>query len=768
MKLAIAAIVKNEADSLVEWLAFHLAVGASHFLIADNESNDGTYELLEPLAASGLVTLVSVPTVDEPPQLTAYQKLLNKCPKDVDLVAFIDADEYLLPGSEASGADHTSLGLLPWLEERFASAKVGALALNWACFGSNDAKFRDEGLVVERFTKRAKQAFGPNHHFKSVVRPTWVERFANPHYALLKQGEYVNALGQPLVPRIGENKQPRIGLSEQVVWEGARINHYLVKSVEEFVLGKAKRGSAATPNYTKQREYFLRHDRNDSECLMAAAWAPEVQQRITWLQQKIAAAAELTPAPESAGASFDLKRWLKRKVKAWSSSSADGKPIERWALDFPSQQRGSRFMPSGRVVQGWLLLPAPLAEMQAQVRIVAEWKEAFELSHPLEIDRPDVIENVLEESAEAHPQRRCGFRFTVPPRLSQLTLSLALGDERWLLQEVNIDISDAATGQSLKVIEGKQGWLFLDNDTNGSVDQFMGRMHLTENGAAGWKTYLTQSAELAASTPWALLVAPSKESVMGKRYHPRMEGMGGPMHQLLALPEASDVVYPVEALKALADGAFIPTDTHWTHKGAMVAAVVLAAKLGVPEADCKALFAHDTYQLKNMGGDLGNKLSPKQTADVEVLTSFNHNRYKTYENGLPNFGRILVIEYAEALVPGTCLIFGSSSSYSMLNYLSRIFARLVFVHSAGNLDPALVKAVAPDYLAAQTNARFVVQIPSASHSIEAVIQQKSASLDDKGLQAVSEKRVVASDDYLQKIGLLAWEKLSVRLFNNGF
>ncbi len=36
-------------------------------------------------------------------------------------------------------------------------------------------------------------------------------------------------------------------MSESVCWDGARINHYLVKSVEEFVLGKARRGSAATP-----------------------------------------------------------------------------------------------------------------------------------------------------------------------------------------------------------------------------------------------------------------------------------------------------------------------------------------------------------------------------------------------------------------------------------------------------------------------------------------------------------------------------------------
>ncbi len=81
LKLAIAAIVKNERDSLPEWMAFHLSVGASHFLIADNESDDGTHEWLADLAKAGLVTLLSVPTQGQPPQLQAYQRLLEHCPR---------------------------------------------------------------------------------------------------------------------------------------------------------------------------------------------------------------------------------------------------------------------------------------------------------------------------------------------------------------------------------------------------------------------------------------------------------------------------------------------------------------------------------------------------------------------------------------------------------------------------------------------------------------------------------------------------------------
>ena len=768
MKLAIAAIVKNELDSLSEWMAFHLAVGASHFLIADNESSDGTYELLDALSKTGLVTLISVPTGSTPPQLLAYQQLLGSCPDGIDLVAFVDADEYLLPTppAVAVAADKApEFPLLAWLEKQFASKEVGAMALNWACFGSNGAKFRDEGLVIERFTQRAKQAFGPNHHFKSVVRPSYVEKFDNPHYARLNRGHYINAVGEPVEARLDKQGKPRMGLSEQIVWEGARINHYLVKSVEEFVVGKAKRGSAATPNYTKQRDYFMRHDRNDETCLGAAEMAPQVEQHMQWLQQTTGIAPEALQAAAQANAAkarsgaFDLKRWLKRRLKEGiSSNGGDALPVEQWALDYPSEQRGSRFMPSGRVVQGWVLLPEALKEMQSEVLIVAEWQSAFELCHPLEIERPDVIENVLKVPAKQHPSLNCGFRFTVPPRLGRFRLWLALGEQCWLLQDVSFDTQDAKLSEQLKVLEGKQGWLFLDNDTNGSVDQFMGRMRLTKAGVEGWQAYLTQTAKVAAKRPWALLVAPSKESVMGASYHPRKEGSNGPMHQVLSLNAAHDVVYPVPELKALGDSAFIPTDTHWTHKGAMAATIALAEKLGVDPAACQTLFQKDRYKDKTMGGDLGNKLTPKQTSTIEVLISFNHVRYKVFDNGLPNFGRLMVMEYPDALVAGTCLVFGSSSSYSMFNYLCRIFKRFVFVHSAGNIDPALVAAVAPDYLAAQTNARFVVQVPSSDQSLLELIRDKRARLDSEEQAMVEKRQVLAKPDdvLLAELNLTPW------------
>ncbi|QFU01720.1 hypothetical protein FIU83_08720 [Halomonas sp. THAF5a] len=759
MKLAVAAIVKNEADSLPEWLAYHRLVGACHFLIADNGSSDGTRELL---AARGDVTLLDVPTVGKtPPQLAAYERLLSACPPQIEVLAFIDADEFLLPMDEATPASADTQrvpSLLPWLERRFADESVGAVVLNWACFGSAGEVFREPGLVVERFTRRGSQAFGPNRHYKSLVRPQCVSGFDNPHHVRLSRGRHVDARGEPLRLRTDREGRERPGLSEEVVWEGARVNHYLVKSVEEFLAGKSKRGSAAQSGYVKGRSYFERHDRNEERCERAASLAPR-------LKEAMAA----PPAAESGQVwgeaaiewPLELVRRLGRRVRDTMGSTQDAPPF-RWALDYPSEQRAPWCLPSGRVVQGWVLLPDELAEAAPRVRVVARWLPEHELCHPLEIERPDVIEAVLGEAPEVHPQRSCGFRFTVPARLAHFHLELVLDDRRWPLQDVRCRPVEADDAGPLKVVEGRAGWLFLDNDTNASVDQYRGRVRLTERGLAGWQTYLSGLARLAAEvgSPWTMLVAPAKETVMGARYHPVKQEAGQPVDQLLALPEALGIVHPVSALEALGDDAFIRTDTHWTQRGAMTATVELAVSLGLARDAVVKTFADDRYATRAMGGDLGNKLSPRQTCEVAMLKSFSFVRHRVYDNGLPNFGRLLVIAYPEALMEGTCLVFGSSSTNSMFHFLSRLFRRVIFIHSAGNLDPEVVAATRPDYLVVQTNARFLVQVPALDQSLSRMICDKVARLDEQEFARVEERAIEAAESDLEAWGLARWQCLA--------
>ncbi|MGF1615614.1 MAG: glycosyltransferase family 2 protein, partial [Gammaproteobacteria bacterium] len=90
-------------------------IGFDHFIIADNGSDDGTGELLAALATLGVVTLLHFPTrKKQKPQLPAYSRILRACPSCVDVLAFVDADEFILP---LDGAD----SIVPLAERLFAS-----------------------------------------------------------------------------------------------------------------------------------------------------------------------------------------------------------------------------------------------------------------------------------------------------------------------------------------------------------------------------------------------------------------------------------------------------------------------------------------------------------------------------------------------------------------------------------------------------------------------------------------------------------------------
>ncbi|RVE14847.1 glycosyltransferase family 92 protein (plasmid) [Escherichia coli] len=298
MNLYIAAIVKDEFAGLLEWIAYHRVLGVNGFVIADNGSRDGSRELLASLARLGIVTVIDQPdVVNQKPQLPAYERILRSCDRNIDLLAFIDADEFLLPLS-------ADVNVVDFLASQFTDESVSAIALNWAIFGSSGELFAEEGLVTERFTRHAPIKFNVHHNFKSVVKPERVNHFHNPHCAYLRYGRYIDALGNDLVlhPKHGH------GVSAEVVWNGVRVNHYAVKSLEEFLLGKHLRGSAASANRVKHKAYFKAHDRNDETCQLAAALAPKVKAEIAALQAQLDALPEEVSPQKS-------DSWLATRVK---------------------------------------------------------------------------------------------------------------------------------------------------------------------------------------------------------------------------------------------------------------------------------------------------------------------------------------------------------------------------------------------------------------------------------------------------------------------
>lgn len=253
VRLAVGAIVKDEAPYLLEWIAFHRVTGFSRFFIADNASIDGTTEMLAALEAAGVVDRIDfADTYGVPPQLPAYREILRRHGSDADWIAFIDADEFLEPMPP-----HRSTA--PAVATLDARPEIGAIAVNWAVYGSSGAERAASGLVIERFTGRAFRRWPVNRHFKSIVRPAAVASTgATPHdFVLHPPFEIVHADGAPLERNtLGE------GMSGRVAWEALRLNHYVIKSREEYVTIKAPRGRATVSGW-RAAAFFDDHDRNE-------------------------------------------------------------------------------------------------------------------------------------------------------------------------------------------------------------------------------------------------------------------------------------------------------------------------------------------------------------------------------------------------------------------------------------------------------------------------------------------------------------------------
>ena len=254
-RLAIGAIMKNEAPYILEWVAYHRVLGIDRFYVADNASDDGTTELLKALASLGIVRHVPFPgKPGRPPQLPAYAKIMRKFRRDADWIAFIDADEFIAPAEGAPSIGTFLAGL---------GEDVGAVALNWAIYGSSFSATPTAAPVIERFTRRSADDLGVNLHYKTIVRAkAFYDVGSNPHLFQIRKGyRTVQVDGIEL-----EHHSKRgAGLSDRIVWSPWRINHYVVKSRAEFDHKKAPRGRAALANMFRDESFFRGHDRNEIE-----------------------------------------------------------------------------------------------------------------------------------------------------------------------------------------------------------------------------------------------------------------------------------------------------------------------------------------------------------------------------------------------------------------------------------------------------------------------------------------------------------------------
>jgi len=257
MRVEVAAIMRNEARYVREWVACYSLLGFDQITIYDNQSTDDTTAILKDYAAKGIIVYRDFPDPpDASPQMTFYADALAR--SYADWVLFVDADELLVLHKHKNVRDYiTEIG-----------RDADCVSVNWAVFGSmGETVYLDE-LVSRRFTRRGDPQRTTNRHVKSFLRPGRAVRLL-PHKSIVV-GKSVNGSGHPFE---AGKENPQITKTGDI--STAQINHYVLKSREEFEI-KKYRGSVnrkvSDPDKLQRLlkvadQYWRTHDQNDIEDL---------------------------------------------------------------------------------------------------------------------------------------------------------------------------------------------------------------------------------------------------------------------------------------------------------------------------------------------------------------------------------------------------------------------------------------------------------------------------------------------------------------------
>jgi hypothetical protein len=198
-KIAVVAIIKDEADYLGEWLDFHLMAGVDRFCLYDN-GEPGKHEAVL-RNYEGVVTCIPWVSFHEGlrAQQLAYAHAACNAAQDIRWLIYIDADEFLF--SE----------VYPSIKPAFSSGPgVGALIIPRFEYGPGGHQTQPVGSVVDSYLHRLPVS----RHRKAAVDRSKVTA-VGVHTSRAEGGRLSSK----------PNDQGLLPL---------RVNHYVTKSVQEF------------------------------------------------------------------------------------------------------------------------------------------------------------------------------------------------------------------------------------------------------------------------------------------------------------------------------------------------------------------------------------------------------------------------------------------------------------------------------------------------------------------------------------------------------
>jgi hypothetical protein len=276
-RTAIVTTMKNEGPFILEWLAWHRAIGVTDFLIYTNDCTDGTDTMLDLLQERGIVQHRDNPfrSMDLKPQHAALQAAeAEPVMQDCGWGICMDVDEFITV--------KLGDGRLPTLYAAMEQALPGAnmVALTWRLYGNGEVHGFEDRFVTEQFTRCAPELIRKPHQawgFKTLFRNIDIYKKLGVHRPkgllpdLWEQVKWLNGSGRPL-PRTMFRNGWR-STTETYGYDWVQLNHYAVRSAESFLV-KRDRGRVNHVDRDQGLNYWFRMNHNADHDPSALARVP--------------------------------------------------------------------------------------------------------------------------------------------------------------------------------------------------------------------------------------------------------------------------------------------------------------------------------------------------------------------------------------------------------------------------------------------------------------------------------------------------------------
>ncbi len=256
---------------------------------------------------------------------------------------------------------------------------------------------------------------------------------------------------------------------------------------------------------------------------------------------------------------------------------------------------------------------------------------------------------------------------------------------------------------STKAIEGKNDFLFLNNDSNAVLEQIQGKRKLSPERLKLWCNEVEYRSQFCKKygANYFYFIAPNKHCIYSKFLPEKFNNISNDRVACQLDSAIDNVFYPYELLKQKKNKYLIyhKTDTHWNSVGCIYAWDFFSEIAGLGK---KIIIKR--INERSIVGDLGNKFNPYKKSKT-LVADVNFQSKECFNNFLNNRGKIRIFENNNKNLK-TAIIFGDSFSNSFLQYIAEYFSKLYFFHTP-LFSENIIKDLRPDIVINCNIERFV-------------------------------------------------------------